>query len=96
LMSGFGGVVSFELAGGSDAASTCIDKLEIPHIGPTLGGVESIAQQQALFISRDPAKRAEYGIPDALIRYAVGIEAIDDLIVDLRNALRGLPTTGEV
>ncbi len=92
LMSGFGGVVSFEVAGGLEAAAACIDRLQIPHIGPTLGGVESIAQQQALFISTDPAERARYGIPDALIRYAVGIEAVDDLIGDLDRALDGLPT----
>jgi len=95
LMSGFGGVVSFELAGGLDAASACIDRLAIPYIGPTLGGVESIAQQQALFVSPDPAERARSGIPDGLIRYAVGLEAVDDLIEDLAQALDGLPT-GEV
>jgi len=94
LMSGFGGVVSFELAGGLDAAAACIDRLEIPHIGPTFGGVESIAQQQALFVSPDPVERAASGISDGLIRYAVGIESIDDLIDDLRSALRGLPTRG--
>lgn len=96
LMSGFGGVVSFELAGGLDAAALCIDRLQIPYIGPTLGGVESIAQQQALFISPDPTVRAESGIADGLIRYAVGIEAIEDLIEDLKQALRGLPTKGVV
>jgi len=96
LMEGYGGVVSFELAGGGDAAATCIDRLEIPYIGPTLGGVESIAQQQALFISPDPAVRAESGISDSLIRYAVGIESIEDLIEDLERALRGLPSQGVV
>jgi len=92
LMSGFGGVVSFELVGGNDAASACIDRLKIPYIGPTLGGVESIAQQQALFISPDPTERAASGIADGLIRYAVGIESIDDLVEDLEQALAGLPT----
>ena len=96
LMAGFGGVVSFELVGGADAAAACIDRLEIPHVGPTLGGVESIVQQQALFISPDPAERAESGISDGLIRYAVGIEAIDDLIRDLERALDDLPTKGAV
>ena len=93
LMSGFGGVVSFELVGGLDAAAACIDRLSIPYIGPTLGGVESIVQQQALFISPDPAERAASGIADGLIRYAVGLESTDDLIDDLRSALRGLPET---
>jgi len=91
LMSGFGGVVSFELAGGLDAAAACVDRLSIPYVGPTFGGVESIVQQQALFVSPDPAERAESGISDGLIRYSVGLEAVDDLIDDLGEALKGLP-----
>lgn len=87
LMSGFGGVVSFEMAGGLEAAAHCIDHLNIPYIGPTLGGVESMVQQQALFISSDAKERAKSGIPDSLIRYAVGIELVDDLIEDLRQAM---------
>ena len=86
-MSGFGGVVSFEVVGDGGQASEVIDRLQIPYIGPTLGGVESIAQQQALFISRDPVKRAASGVSDSLIRYAAGIEDADDLIADLDQAL---------
>jgi len=41
-----------------------------------------------MFISRDPVKRASYGISDSLIRYAVGLEDPEDLIADLDNALR--------
>jgi len=87
LLSGFGGVVSFEVRGTSADASRVIDALRIPHIGPTFGGVESVAQQQALFISPDEAERRHYGIPDTLIRYAAGIEDSDDLIEDLSRAL---------
>jgi cystathionine gamma-synthase len=89
LLGGYGGVVSFEVKGGSAAASRVIDRLRIPYIGPTLGGVESIAQQQALFISLDVAERRASGISDSLIRYAVGIESSDDLIADLDQALSG-------
>ncbi len=92
LLSGYGGVVSFELWGGLDAAAACIDRLDLTAVGPTLGGVESIAQPQAMFIARDPAQRAAHGVSDALIRYAVGIEAADDLIEDLKRALDGLPS----
>ncbi len=88
LMTGCGGVVSFEVAGGKEAASRFVDRLELPAIGPTLGGVESIVQQQALFISLDPAERAAAGISDSLVRYAVGIEDADDLIADLAQALK--------
>jgi cystathionine gamma-synthase len=86
-MTGFGGVVSYEVAGDVDQTGRVIDLLRIPYIGPTLGGVETIAQQQALFISRDPVKRASYGISDSLIRYAAGIEDPRDLIADLDQAL---------
>ena len=87
LLDGYGGVVSFEIRGGRTAASRVIDALRIPQIGPTLGGVESMVQQQALFISTDPERRRCSGIPDGLIRYAVGIEDADDLIADLAQAL---------
>ena len=87
LMAGFGGVVSFEIDGDKDQTSRVIDNLRIPYIGPTLGGVESIAQQQALFISLDPEERASSGISDSLIRYAAGIEDPEDLIADLDQAL---------
>lgn len=86
-LTGFGGVVSFEVVGDGRQASKVIDRLQIPYIGPTLGGVESIAQQQALFIARDPEKRAASGISDSLIRYAAGIEDAEDLIADLSQAL---------
>jgi len=87
LMAGYGGVVSFEINGDVHRTSRFVDRLKIPFIGPTLGGVESIVQQQALFLSRDPVKRASYGISDSLVRYAAGIEDADDLIADLIQAL---------
>ena len=87
-MTGFGGVVSFEIDGDKEQASRVIDNLRIPYIGPTFGGVESIAQQQAIFISLDPEERASSGISDSLIRYAAGIEDPKDLISDLDQALR--------
>ncbi len=83
----FGGVVSFELEGDKERTSRFIDRLQIPFIGPTLGGVESIVQQQALFISSDPVERRKVGISDTLVRYAVGIEDAADLISDLEQAL---------
>ena len=87
LMDGYGGVVSFEVRGGCEAAGRVIDALRIPQIGPTLGGVESMVQQQAIFISSDPEHRRRSGIPEGLIRYAVGVEDVDDLIADLEQAL---------
>jgi cystathionine gamma-synthase len=86
-MTGFGGVVSFEIAGDKAMTGRFIDHLKVPYIGPTLGGVESIAQQQALFISLDPEERRAAGIGDNLVRYALGIEDAEDLITDLDQAL---------
>ncbi len=86
-MAGFGGVVSFELVGDKERTSRFVDALRIPYIGPTLGGVESIVQQQALFISLDMAEREASGVSDTLVRYALGIEDADDLIADLAQAL---------
>ncbi len=86
-MTGFGGVVSFEVAGDKAGTSRFVDGLRIPYIGPTLGGVESIVQQQALFISVKEEERRAAGISDSLVRYAVGIEDTGDLIADLDQAL---------
>lgn len=89
-MSGFGGVVSFDIDGDLERTAMFIDRLRMPYIGPTLGGVEGIAQQQAIFISLDPDERRQAGIADNLVRYALGIEDADDLIADLEQALAGI------
>jgi cystathionine gamma-synthase len=91
LMSGFGGVVSFEIEGDFEATGRFIDRLQIPYIGPTLGGVESIVQQPAALFSLNPLERQAAGIRDNLVRYALGIEAPEDLIADLEQALAQVP-----
>jgi cystathionine gamma-synthase len=91
-MSGYGGVVSFEIVGGFEETGRFVDRLKIPYIGPTLGGVESIIQQPAALFSLDPFERKIAGLKDNLVRYALGIEAADDLITDLSQALS--PETG--
>ncbi len=86
-MTGFGGVVSFEIEGDSDKTSRFVDLLRLPYIGPTLGGVESIVEQPAILFSLDREERYEAGIKDNLVRYALGIEDADDVIADLGQAL---------
>jgi cystathionine gamma-synthase len=86
-MSGFGGVVSFEIDGDLQRTSRFVDRLRIPYLGPTLGGVESVVQQPVTLFSLDPDKRGQAGLKDNLVRYAVGIEDPEDLIADLRQAL---------
>jgi cystathionine gamma-synthase len=88
-MRGFGGVVSFEVAGDLDAASRVVDACRIPYIAASLGGAESLIEQPAImsFYELTTEERLEIGIKDNLIRYAVGIEDADDLIADLGQAL---------
>ena len=90
LMSpGFGGVVTFALDGDIDMGSRFVDSLDIPKIAPSLGGVESLVEQPALmsYYELSTAQRAAIGIPDELIRYAVGLEDPDELIGDVLRAL---------
>jgi cystathionine gamma-synthase len=88
-MSGFGGVVSFELETDLAGTGNFIDQLGIPYIGPSLGGVESLVEQVALvsYYELSSEERAEIGISDSLVRLAVGIESADDLLADLTQAL---------
>ncbi|PJF40805.1 MAG: aminotransferase class I/II-fold pyridoxal phosphate-dependent enzyme [Chloroflexi bacterium] len=88
-MSGFGGVVSFEVRGSLERTSQFIDALRIPYIAPSLGGVESLIEQPALmsFYEKTPEERLELGIKDNLVRFAIGIEDTDDLIADIAQAL---------
>ncbi|NJN15949.1 MAG: PLP-dependent transferase [Oscillochloris sp.] len=89
LMRGFGGVVSFEVDGDLHATAAVIDRLRIPYIAPSLGGVESLVEQPALmsFYELTSEERLAIGMRDNLIRLSCGIEDTADLIADLRQAL---------
>ncbi|MFI5306596.1 MAG: trans-sulfuration enzyme family protein [Polyangiales bacterium] len=89
LMRGFGGVVTFELRGDLDSTSRFIDKLKIPRIAPSLGGVESLVEQPALmsYFELTTEQREAVGIKNTLVRYSVGIEGVEDLLADLEQAL---------
>lgn len=89
LMKGFGGVVTFAIDGDLDRTSKFIDALQIPRIGPSLGGVESLVEQPALmsFFELTTEERLAIGMSDDLVRYAVGIEDAEDLIGDVMQAL---------
>lgn len=88
-MRGWGGVVSFELDGDLAATSRFIDRLRLPYIGPSLGGVESLVEQPALmsFYELTTEERLAVGIRNNLVRLACGIEDAEDLIADLTQAL---------
>ena len=88
-MSGFGGVVSFEIEGDLESTGAFVDALRLPCIGPSLGGVESLVEQVALqsYYELTTEQRRQIGISNELVRYALGIEDTDDLIADLKQAL---------
>jgi cystathionine gamma-synthase len=88
-MKGYGGVVSFEIEGDKARAHRFIDALEIPAIGPSLGGVESIVSPLAVMGYADlmPDEREALGIRDELVRFCVGVEECTDLLADIEQAL---------
>jgi cystathionine gamma-synthase len=88
-MSGFGGVLSFALRGGFEAAKAFLPRLRFAHRAANLGAVETVAGPPATtsHVESTPEERAAAGIPEALIRYSVGIEDTEDLIADLKQAL---------
>ena len=91
-MSGYGGVVSFEVAGDYEETGRFVDNLEIPYIAPSLGGIESLIEQPAImsYYEQSREEREALGIKDNLVRFSVGIEDTDDLIRDLDQALARL------
>jgi cystathionine gamma-synthase len=91
-MGGFGGVVSFEVAGDLLTAGKFIDNLKIPYIAPSLGGIETLIEQPALmsYYEKTTEERLALGIKDNLVRFSVGIEDADDIIRDLDQALAGI------
>ena len=89
-MSGFGGMVSFTFASGQkQEAIQFLEKLKLFTLAESLGGVESLANHPALMThaSIPEDKRKEVGISDDLVRLSVGVEDIDDLLNDLKQAL---------
>ena len=88
-MSGFGGMLSFELKGDYKIAVKFLKSLKIISIAESLGAVESLIEHPASMTHASVPKkeRAKIGISDSLIRLSVGIEDSDDLISDLKQAL---------
>ena len=86
-MSGFGGMISFELKDESKAKEF-VESLQIFTLGESLGGVESLIEVPAVMThaSIPKEKREAAGIKDGLIRMSVGIEDVEDLLEDLNQA----------
>ena len=91
-MSGYGGVVSFDLNADLAGTMAFLDRLEIPCIGASLGGVESIVSHPSTisYYEMERDDRIAIGISDELVRYSVGVEDAEDLIGDVERALEAL------
>ncbi|QFY88342.1 aminotransferase class I/II-fold pyridoxal phosphate-dependent enzyme [Magnetovirga frankeli] len=88
-MSGFGGMLSFEVAEGGVAASAVADRLRLFALAPSLGGVESLITQPCTTTHHglSAEERARRGISDGMLRLSIGLEDPKDLIADLHQAL---------
>lgn len=91
-MRGFGGMLSFSLRGGFEAMKVFLPKLRYAHRAANLGCVETVVgpPQVTSHVECTEAERAAAGIPEGLVRYSTGIEAVEDLVADLSNALGGV------
>ncbi len=91
-MKGFGSVVTFLLRGGDAETRKFIDSLELFLITPSLGGSESLVTQMSVmsFFDYPEEYRKKIGMVDNLVRLALGLEDVDDLIADLKQALDGI------
>jgi cystathionine beta-lyase/cystathionine gamma-synthase len=90
LFEGFGGVLSFELTGSAQRADHFLRSTRIPIIAPSLGGVETLLTRPVTtsHAGMSAADRKRLGITDTLIRMSVGVEATDELLEDLAQALQ--------
>jgi cystathionine gamma-lyase len=88
-MSGFGGMVSFDIGGDLERARRFLENTRLFALAESLGGVESLVNHPAIMThgSVPRENRERLGITDTLIRLSVGIEDVDDLIEDLSTAL---------
>ncbi len=88
-MKGFGSMISFELKGGLDAGRKLMDAVKVATLAVSLGGVETLIEHPASMThaGMSPEERRAAGFSDGLVRYSVGIEDVEDLIADLRQAL---------
>lgn len=89
LFAGFGGMLSFELAGGAAAATRLLAAVKLATHAPSLGGPETLVVRPAAtsHAGLSPQERQRLGIADGLVRMSIGLEAIEDIVADLDAAL---------
>ena len=88
-MSGFSGMISFELTGGIPAGKIVMNSVKLAKLAESLGSVETMITHPATMTHADVPKdeREARGLTDGLVRLSVGIENPDDIIADLEQAL---------
>ncbi len=88
-MTGFGGMVTFEVVGGAAEAERVLNALQLFSRAPSLGNVESLASIPARLSHRyiDAEEQLQAGVTPGMIRLSVGLESPDDLVEDLQHAL---------
>ena len=91
-MHAYGGMLSFELAGGMQAGEALMNRTHVSTLTVSLGTVDSLIQHPASLThsSVPPEDRLKMGITDGLVRFSIGIEDVADLIADLDQALRDI------
>jgi len=89
MVSGFGGMISVILKGNLETTKTMLSRCKVFTLAESLGGIESLIELPAIMTHASIPKeiREKSGISDSLIRLSVGIEATQDLIADLSQAL---------
>lgn len=88
-MSGYGGVLSFEVKADLMTTAKFIDSCKLPYIAPSLGGVETLIEQPTIvsYWDQTPEYRAKLGIKDNLVRFSCGVENYADIEADVLQAL---------
>ena len=88
-MSGFGGVLSFEVEGGLEEAKKVVNNVELMKLAVSLGDCETLIELPAemTHLGYPKEKLEKFGLTDSMIRISVGLEDIDDIIYDINNAL---------
>ena len=88
-MSAFGGIVAIDLAGGEAEAEKLFDSFQLVRTAPSLGGVETLVSYPVYssHVGFSPEQMKAAGVSAATVRFAVGIEAADDIIADVTQAL---------
>ncbi len=90
MKNGFGAMLSFELTGGLEAGKRFMNRVELCQLAPTMGDAATLILHPATMSHLNVPKeqREKNGISDGLIRLSLGIENVDDIIADLKNALK--------